>query len=138
MPFKGTGDMPTAVIGGHVSGAMSYSSLALSQRGKVRLLAIATPERLAYFHDVPTFRELGLDWVDGAYRGIGMPASTPENMRRHVSDIFSDIGKDAEYRRQMTEQGLEIVDVGYDKIPAFMEERKKAYLSSARLLGLIK
>src|SRR5689334_11224946 len=136
--FKGTGDLVSSLLGGHVDGAVSYSSLALSQRGKVRLLSIATPERLSYFHDVPTFRELGLDWVDGAYRGIGMPASTPENMRRHVSDIFSDIGKDAEYRRQMTEQGLEIVDFGYDKIPAFMEERKKAYLSSAKLLGLIK
>ena len=56
----------------------------------------------------------------------------------HVSDIFTDIGKDTEYRRQMTEQGLEIVDVPYDKMAAFMEERKKAYLSSAKLLGLVK
>ena len=74
-----------------------------------------------------------------AFDAVVIPGGfAPENMRRHVSDIFSDIGKDAEYRRQMTEQGLEIVDFGYDKIPAFMEERKKAYLSSARLLGLIK
>jgi len=136
--FKGTGDLIASLLGGHVDGAMSYSSLALAQRGKTRLLAIATPERLSYFAEVPTFRELGLDWVDGAYRGIGMPASTPVEMRRHVSDIFTDIGKDTEYRRQMTEQGLEIVDVPYDKMAAFMEERKKAYLSSAKLLGLVK
>jgi tripartite-type tricarboxylate transporter receptor subunit TctC len=136
--FKGTGDLVSSLLGGHVDGAMSYSSLALAQKGKVRLLAVATPERLPYFRDTPTFRELGLDWVDGAYRGIGMPSSTPVDMRRHVSDIFTEIGKDPDYRRQMTEQGLEIVDFGYDKIPAFMEERKKAYLSSAKLLGLIK
>jgi tripartite-type tricarboxylate transporter receptor subunit TctC len=136
--FKGTGDLISSLLGGHVDGAMSYSSLALAQKGKVRLLAIATPERLSYFPDTPTFRELGIDWVDGAYRGIGMPKSTPEDMRRHVSDIFSEIGRDAEFRKQMTEQGLEIVDIGYDKMAAFMEERKKAYLSSARLLGLVK
>ena len=136
--FKGTGDLISSLLGGHVDGAMSYSSLALAQKGKVRLLAIATPERLGYFADTPTFRELGIDWVDGAYRGIGMPKSTPEDLRRHVSDIFSEIGRDAEFRKQMTEQGLEIVDIGYDKMAAFMEERKKAYLSSARLLGLIK
>jgi len=136
--FKGTGDLISSLLGGHVDGAMSYSSLALSQKGKVRLLAIATPERLSYFPDTPTLRELGLDWVDGAYRGIGMPSSTPVELRRHVSDIFSEIGRDAEFRRQMTEQGLEIVDVGYDKMGAFMEERKKAYIASAKLLGLVK
>jgi len=136
--YKGTGDLISSLLGGHVDGAMSYSSLALAQRGKVRLLAVATPERLSYFPDVPTFRELGIDWVDGAYRGIGVPASTPVELRRQISDIFSEIGRDAEFRRQMIEQGLEIVDIGYDRMAAFMEERKKAYLSSAKLLGLIK
>jgi tripartite-type tricarboxylate transporter receptor subunit TctC len=136
--FKGTGDLVASLLGAHVDGAMSYSSLALLQKGKTRLLAVATPQRLAYFADVPTFREVGIDWVDGAYRGVGMPKSTPEDLRRQVSSSFSEISKDADYRRKMTEQGLEIVDVTYDKMPAFIEERKKAYLAVARLMGLIK
>jgi tripartite-type tricarboxylate transporter receptor subunit TctC len=136
--FKGTGDLISSLLGGHVDAAMSYSSLALAQKGKTRLIAVATPERLSYFPDTPTLRELGIDWVDGAYRGIAMPKSTPEDLRHHVSQIFSEFGRDAEFRRQMTEQGLEIVDFGYDKMAAFMEDRKKAYLSSAKLLGLAK
>ena len=136
--FKGTGDLLASLLGGHVDGAMSYSSLALAQKGKTRLLAVATPQRLSYFADVPTFRELGIDWVDGAYRGVGVPRSTPEDVRRQVSSCFSEISRDADYRRKMTEQGLEIVDITYDKIPAFMEERKKAYLAAAKLLGLMK
>jgi len=67
-----------------------------------------------------------------------MPKSTPEEMRRRVSDMFSEIGRDAEFRRKMIDQGLEIVDIGYDKMASFMEERKKAYLDSAKLLGLLK
>ena len=136
--FKGTGDLLASLLGGHVDGAMSYSSLALAQKGKTRLLAVATPQRLPYFADVPTFRELGIDWVDGAYRGVGVPRSTPEDIRRQISSCFSEISKDADYRRKMTEQGLEIVDVTYDKMPAFMEERKKAYLAVAKLMGLAK
>ena len=136
--FKGTGDLLSSLLGGHVDGAMSYSSLALAQKSKTRLLAVATPQRLSYFPDVPTFRELGLDWVDGAYRGVGVPKATPEDVRRQISGCFSEISKDAEYRRKMTEQGLEIVDVTYDKMPAFLEERKKAYLAAAKLLGLAK
>jgi tripartite-type tricarboxylate transporter receptor subunit TctC len=136
--FKGTGDLVASVLGGHVDGAMSYSSLALAQKGKTRLLATATPQRLPYFPDTPTFRELGIDWVDGAYRGIGVPKSTPEEMRKRISDCFAEINRDEGFRRQMTEQGLEIVDITYDKMPAFIEERKKAYLSAAKLLGLAK
>ena len=136
--FKGTGDLIASLLGGHVDGAVSYSSLALAQKGKTRLLAVATPERLAYFPDTPTFRELGIDWVDGAYRGIGVPKSTPEDLRRHISEMFSEIGRDPEFRRQMTEQGLEIVDIPYDKMTAFMEERRKAYVATAKLLGLVK
>ena len=136
--FKGTSDLISSLLGGHVDGAMSYSSLALAQKAKTRLLAVATPQRLSYFPDTPTFRELGIDWVDGAYRGVGVPKSTPEDLRKRISDCFADINKDAEFRRRMIEQGLELVDVTYDRMPAFIEERKKAYLEVAKLMGLAK
>src|SRR5438034_10808591 len=108
--FKGTGDLLSSLLGGHVEGAMSYSSLALAQKAKTRLLAVATPQRLPYFPDVPTFRELGIDWIDGAYRGIGVPKSTPEDLRKRISDMFYEINRDPDFRRQMAEQGLEILD----------------------------
>lgn len=136
--FKGTGDLIASLLGGHVDGAMSYSSLGLAQKGKVRLLAVATPQRLAYFPDVPTFRELGLDWVDGAYRGIAAPKSTPEDIRKRLSDIVAEINQDADFKRKMNEQGMELVNVTYDRMAAFLEERKKAYVDAARLLGLAK
>ena len=136
--FKGTGDLSSSLLGGHVDGAMSYSSYAVAQKGKVRALAVATPQRLSYLPDTPTFRELGVDWVDGGYRGAGVPKSTPEDIRKRISDMFAEINKDPDFRRQMTEQGIEILDITYDRMPAFIEERKKAYLPVAKLLGLTK
>ncbi|HUL97051.1 MAG TPA: tripartite tricarboxylate transporter substrate binding protein [Usitatibacter sp.] len=137
VPFKGTGDLIASLLGGHVSVAMSYSSLYVAQRSKTRVLAVATPERLPYI-DAPTFRELGIDWVDGGYRGIGVPKSTPEALRRQLSDIFEEINQDAEFRRNMAGQGIELIDITYAKMPAFLEERKKAYLPLAKLMGLVK
>jgi tripartite-type tricarboxylate transporter receptor subunit TctC len=138
VPFKGTGDLVSSLLGGHVDGAMSYSSLAVAQKGKTRVLAVATPQRLAYLPDTPTFRELGVDWVDGGYRGAGVPKSTPEELRRRISQMFYEINRDPEFRRQMTEQGIEIIDITYDQMPAFIEERKKAYTAVAKLMGLVK
>ena len=136
--FKGTGDLIASLLGGHVDGAMSYSSLGMAQKGRTRVLAVATEKRLPYFPDTPTFREVGIDWVDGGYRGAGVPKSTPEDLRKRISDMFEEINRDAEFRRAMAEQGIEILDITYDKMPAFVAERKKVYVESARLLGLVK
>jgi tripartite-type tricarboxylate transporter receptor subunit TctC len=59
-------------------------------------------------------------------------------MRRAISAAFSEIGKDPDFRTKMQAQGLEIVDVPYDKMSAFLDERKKGYLEAAKLLGLAK
>jgi len=138
VPFKGTGDMVSSILGGHVAAAMSYSTLAIQQKGKMRMLAVASERRLPQFPDVPTFRELGVDWVDGAYRGIGVPKSTPPELRKQISDMMDAINKDPETRRKMFELGFEVTDIGYEEMPKFMKERSAEYLSTAKLLGLVK
>ena len=138
VPFKGTGDLIASVLGGHVSAAMSYSTLAIQQKGKMRMLAVATEKRLPQFPDVPTFKELGFNWVDGAYRGIGVPKSTPAAVRKQVSDMMEAINKDPEMRRKMFEGGFEQTDITYEMMPAFMKERTQDYMTSAKTLGLVK
>jgi tripartite-type tricarboxylate transporter receptor subunit TctC len=138
VPFKGTGDLVSSILGGHVSAAMSYSTLAIQQKGKMRMLAVATEKRLPQFPDVPTFKELGMNWVDGAYRGVGVPKSTPPAVRKEVSDMMDAINKDPELRRRMTEGGFEVTDIALEAIPAFMAERARDYLESAKALGLVK
>ena len=138
VPFKGTGDMISSILGGHVSAAMSYSTLAIQQKGKMRMLAVATEKRLLQFPDVPTFRELGFNWVDGAYRGIGVPKSTPPAVRKQVSDMMDALNKDPEMRKKMYELGFEVTDITLEMMPAFMKERTQEYLNSAKTLGLVK
>ena len=87
---------------------------------------------------MPTFKELGTDWVDGAYRGEGVPKSTPEELRMRVSDMFSEINRDPEFMKQMADGGFELIDITYDKMPAFMAQRRKAYVEIAKLMGLTK
>jgi tripartite-type tricarboxylate transporter receptor subunit TctC len=138
VPFKGTGDMVSSILGNHVSAAMSYSTLAIQQKGKMRMLAVATEKRLPQFPDVPTFKELGFNWVDGAYRGIGVPKSTPQAVRKQVSDMMDAINKDPELRKRMTDDGFEVTDITLEMVPAFMKDRTPQYLESAKTLGLIK
>jgi tripartite-type tricarboxylate transporter receptor subunit TctC len=138
VPFKGTGDLVSSLVGGHVQAAMSYTTLALQLKERVRMLAVATAQRHPLFPDVPTFRELGFDWVDGAYRGVAVPKDTPEAVRQQVSKLFADLNSDADMRKRKSAAGFELVDISYSQIPDFMRQRAQAYQADARRLGLIK
>jgi tripartite-type tricarboxylate transporter receptor subunit TctC len=138
VPFKGTGDLTTAVIGQHVTGAMSYSAFAINTKSKVRAIAIALDKRHPLLPDVPTFKELGFDWIDGAYRGIGMPKSTSPEARKRMSDLWAFLNNDLEMKELAFNSGFELINVGVDKMDAFMKERTKAYMEVAKRLGLIK
>ena len=136
VPFKGTGDMTTAVVGGHVGGAMSYTAFAINNRGKVRALAVAMDKRHPLLPDAPTFRELGIDWVDGAYRGIGVPKSTPPEARKRMSDLWRALNTDPEMRDLAAKSGFELVNVGVEEMDAFMKDKIRLYTEGAKRLGL--
>lgn len=138
VPFKGTGDLTTAVLGQHVTGAMSYSAFAINNKGKLRAIAVAMDKRHPLLPDTPTFKELGIDWIDGAYRGIGMPKSTPPEARKRMSDLWASINNDPEMKEMALKSGFEPVNVGVDKMEPFMRERAKAYMEVAKRMGLAK
>ena len=136
VPFKGTGDMTTAVVGGHVGGAMSYSAFAINNKGKVRALAVAMEKRHPLLPETPTFRELGFDWIDGAYRGIGVPKSTPPEVRKRLSDLWAALNADPEMKELAAKSGFELLDIGTDRMDAFMRERVRAYTEVGKRMGL--
>jgi putative tricarboxylic transport membrane protein len=138
IPFKGTGDMTPAVLGGHVNGAMAYTALAINNKGKMRALAVAMEKRHPQMPDTPTFRELGVDWVDGAFRGIGMPKSTPPEVRKRMSDLWAALNSDREMKELAAKSGFELVNVGVDQMDAFMKERIRVYTGVAKQMGLAK
>ena len=138
VPFKGTGDLITALIGMHVDGAMGYLPLAIQQKGKVRTLAIATEKRNPALPDVPTFKELGLNWVDGAYRGVAVPKATPLVLQQKLSDYFAKLNADPETKKKLEDSGFILVDVPLAKMPAFMKEKIPQAMDDAKNAGMIK
>ena len=136
VPYKGTGDLTPAVIGQQVTGAMSYTAFAINTKDRVRALAVAMDKRHPLLPDVPTFKELGFDWVDGAFRGIGMPKSTSPEARKRMSDLWASLNNDPEMKELAFKSGFELVNVGVDRMDAFMKERTKAYTEVAKRLGL--
>lgn len=136
--FKGTGASVTALLGNQVKAQWGYTSVGAKHKGKVRLLAVAMEERHPAFPDVPTFKELGFDIVSGAYRGVAVPKSTPEDIRTKLSDMISKINADPDFRKRMEADGFALIDVKYKDMKAFMDEKTKGYVEAAKSAGVIK
>ena len=134
VPFRGTGDMATSVLGAQIDGAMTYTAFAINNKEKVRALAVAMDKRHPLLPDVPTFRELGIDWVDGAYRGIGMPKSATADQRKKMSDLWRALNSDAEMKELAAKSGFELINVGVEQMDAFMAEKSKLYTEAAKRL----
>lgn len=137
--FKGTGAAVTALLGKQVVAEWGYTTVGAKQGDKVRMLAVAMENRHPAFPDVPTFKELGFDMVSGAYRGIAVPKSTPEDVRQKLSDMIREINSDPAFQKQMLDGGFAMVDVGYgDAMNAFMAQKSDEYIAAAKNAGVIK
>jgi tripartite-type tricarboxylate transporter receptor subunit TctC len=80
VPYKGAAPAIQDLVGGHVMMMFDIAPFALPnmRTGKVRALAVATPERLAVAPALPTMGEAGMPEVQGgAWFALFAPARTP-------------------------------------------------------------
>jgi tripartite-type tricarboxylate transporter receptor subunit TctC len=111
VPYKGAAPAMTDLMGGQVPTMMLdlASGLPIIRSGKVRVLAIALPQRAGALPEVPTFAELGFQDVNAyAFHGLIGPAGMPPeavnrlNAELHkamkapkVVKLFADFGFEA-------------------------------------------
>lgn len=135
--FKGTGESIAALTSGAVDAAWGYTTGAVKYGDDVRVLGVAMETRHPNLPDAPTFHEIGIDMVDGAYRGIAVPKATPEAMRQQISNLFARLNQDADYIARKQALGFVPLDIPYAEVPAFLKKRIKKYRELARYAGLI-
>jgi tripartite-type tricarboxylate transporter receptor subunit TctC len=89
IPYKGSADMLTAMLGGHLDVAVdSTGAVPHVAAGKARVLAVLTEKRAPVWPDVPTLVELGYGIVSTSPYGIGVPAATPPAAVKTLHDAF--------------------------------------------------
>ena len=89
IPYKGSADMLTAMLGGHLNVAVdSTGAVPHVAAGKARVLAVFTEKRVPVWPDAPTLTELGYNIVSTSPYGIGVPAATPPAIVKVLHDAF--------------------------------------------------
>jgi tripartite-type tricarboxylate transporter receptor subunit TctC len=89
IPYKGTGPALTDLLAGRIQ-VFSAGTPALLQyirSGKLRAIAVGTPQRIASLPNVPTVAESGYKGFESVqWYGILVPAKTPKNIIKRIQE----------------------------------------------------
>jgi tripartite-type tricarboxylate transporter receptor subunit TctC len=136
--FDGAAPQTAALLGGHVMSIYGGTFIFANNRDKLRVLAVATDERLPDFPDAPTFKELGYDLVGGIDRGVTVPAGTPPERIKMLADALRHAAAKKEFIDGMEKLGFHLVNLGPEEYGAFIEKREQQYTKVLKEGGFLK
>jgi tripartite-type tricarboxylate transporter receptor subunit TctC len=122
IPQQGSAGSMTALLGKHVDFITETSVWAPHlAAGRVRLLAVTAPRRVAAYPDVPTLAELDVAPIRSVQAVIG-PAGMPEAQRRILEGAFRKALKDPGFVNTMKTLVMEIVDLPGPEVKKLVEQ----------------
>ena len=123
VPYKSTAQYIQDLINGQLHLSLNYwpSLAGHIKAGKLRVLAVAGPRRLAVASDVPTFEEAGFPGIDGSsWQGIFVPAGTPRPIVRRLHEDLVKALQAPEIRNVILDGGSEVGGQPPDEFAAYV------------------
>ena len=135
IPYKGSGPATADAVSGQVqvTFASVASVLRFVQSGRLRALAVTSPQRSAQLPTVPTAIESGLADVElTSWYGLLAPAGTsPELLRRLAADVAAALAA-PEVKKGFEVQGLDVAQSSPAAFAEFIREEAAKYARIAR------
>ena len=128
--YRGTAPAMTDVVAGVVDVMFTGppSAKAMSEGGKLKLLAVAGPRRLSLLPDVPTVQESGVPGYElTGWFGLLAPARTPKSIVDRLSQEVQKAVADSRLRSRLTEQGLEVFGSSSEEMLSLMHADTKKW-----------
>ena len=138
VPFNGTPPAVQNLVGGQVNAAF-VPLLAVKPHvdsGKVKLLAITSPQRSALAPGVATFREQGYPELDiYIWSAIVAPAGTPEPVVSRLNVEFVKALRSTEIRDKWAAMGFEALPSSPDEFSRFAQAESKRWAEAVKVSG---
>jgi len=127
VPYRGTGPLITDLVSGQVpvgTPGVTGQVIEFHRSGKMRVLAVTSPERLGAAPELPTAAELGFAGmtVMGSI-GLLAPAGTPIGIIEQIAQATRNVVAEPAFRQML-------VDAGIDPTPDSNPERFRQSLAS--------
>jgi tripartite-type tricarboxylate transporter receptor subunit TctC len=139
VPYKGATQAAVGVAGHEVQAAFQGIATvnALVKAGRLKLIAVSTPKRLAQFPEVPTVSESGLNGYEfNSWFALMAPAGTPRPIvQRLHQEVVKALG-DSGVRDQLLAQGLSPRGTSPDELATALAQQLARYEALIRQAGI--
>jgi len=139
VPYRGAAPAAIDLSAGRVDFFfVSYSSLLpFLQGGKVRAIAVTSPQRLPVLPDAPTMTEAGFAGLAlDAWFGLLAPAGTPDAVIDKLNAAFMQAVRDPQVIKQMTDQGAEGLATTPAEFATFIASETERFGKVVRAVGV--
>jgi tripartite-type tricarboxylate transporter receptor subunit TctC len=141
VPYRGAGPSIADLVAGQIPMAtinVTGQLVELHRTGKIRILAVTSPERLKGVPEIPTAIEAGMPgMIAQLFTGLFLPAKTPKAIVDQVYGASQKVMTDPAMLKALTDQGLEpITNSSPDKVQAFIEEEVARWTPVIKAAGL--
>ena len=123
--FTGTAPVQTAIMGGHIDAAFTNSTMMVSTRDQIKVLAMGAPERMKQLADVPTFKELGYEMYPKIARGVMVPKAVPQAIQKYLEKVLMETTSNPEFRAKMEQAGFVPQGLGIADSHKYLDAEKK-------------
>lgn len=140
VPYRDGQQIYTGIAAGDVDWSLATigSTLPLVQAGKLKLLAIAAPRRMARHPDIPTVAESGgpAGYDVNTWVGLVARAGTPPAVVQRIAADVAEVLKDADLRQQFEKLGIEPESSTPAEMRARVGEESVRYAQVIKRLGI--
>lgn len=140
VPYKGGGELATALLGGHVDFlAISAGSLIPHiKSGDMKALMVFAPERMTELPEVPTAAELGYKQAGQVtgWSALYGPKDLPADVVAKWDEVLAKVATDETWLT-LTERRGSISTVGKVDMPAYAKEQYELFHGLAKKFGYL-
>lgn len=138
VPYRGAGPMRADLLSGHIKIAIDAlpQNIALQKQGRLKLLALTSPRRVAQAPAVPSVAELGLaQLVSENFVGISAPAGLPKALGEKIATAVRQISARADFAQSLETQGFAMRDMESSAFSKLIAEQHQAWAGIAKKTG---
>lgn len=139
VPFAGSGQAVTAVLGGHVDAVVAapFEVDAHVRAGALRVLGVMAEEPSRLLPDVPTFASLGYDdLIIDAWGGFLAPRGLPPDRRERLTAAIADVLEGEDFQSFARERGLDVEILTGDAFAQFVRREAEVFAELVKRAGL--
>lgn len=140
IPFSGGGEALAAMLGGRVTAGISgYGEFeGQIKAGKLRVVGVSSPARLANAPDAPTLKEGGVNLELMNWRSVVAPPGLSAEQTKTLSDAIAKLVKSKEWAEILKARGWDDAYLGGAEFDAFMKAEQTRVAKVMTDVGLVK